>query len=109
MVETIAADERVVRIDLVIHSRAKSDVATRNYNSKTQSERVEIRIEYCRFDQLIVVDFAALEIQEERGLLLHQWATEIAAILPQLKWRALRGAGCKRIARIKAFVLEIEK
>ena len=65
MVETIAADERVVGIDLVIHARTESDIATRNYNSKTQTERVEIRIEHCRFDQLIVVDFAPLEIQEE--------------------------------------------
>src|SRR5882724_8576291 len=95
---TVTRDQRVVWIDLIVDARADGDIPAGHYHTKSQIKGIQIGVQHRGFDELVIINFAALKIHKVRSLLLFQRTTEIAAILPQLKRRTLAGAGSEGVS-----------
>src|SRR5882672_1438886 len=95
---TVARDQRVIRIYLVIEARAEGNVSTWNQNTQPEIRPVQVGIKHGRLHQLVVVNFTPLKIDEVRRLLFHERTTEVSAVLPDLKRRPLGRARRKGLA-----------
>ncbi len=73
------------------------------------STRVEIRIEHGGAHEFVIVCFDAAEVNKERGFALHQRTIQIHVVLANLKRRAFAGIDRKRVTRIEALVVEVER
>src|SRR5438270_6725546 len=77
----VAGDERVALIQLVINTRAESRARIGRQHRQIKWRDVQRRVENSRVDDGIVLNRAALEIQEERSLLLNNRAADLDAVL----------------------------
>src|SRR5215208_3872948 len=91
----VTSHQRVVGIDLIVDSGAEGGATARDRDCISEPDDIVIRIKKGRDDDCLVVNVAFIEVDEERGFLLQQWATEVSAILPGLNRRP---RVCKRVA-----------
>src|SRR5215212_144868 len=83
----VTSHQRVVGIDLIVDSGAESGATTWDRDCISEADDIVIRIKQGRDDDCLIVDVAFIEVDEEGGFLLQQWATEVSAVLPRLNRR----------------------
>src|SRR6266705_5118974 len=71
----VARDQSVVRVELVIDTRAKSGPPVRSRHSLAERRDVQVWVENDGVDDRIVIDIALLKVHDERSLLLLDWTT----------------------------------
>src|SRR5258706_10555619 len=102
----VAGYQGVIRIDLIINSRAEFSAPIWCRNSIAEGNDIQICVKNGPIDHGIVVDVALLEINKERSLLLGDRAAEIATILSRKIRRPRRR---KWIARVQRLVIEAKR
>src|SRR5712671_804013 len=77
----IAGHQSIIRIDLIINSRAEFSAPIWRRNSIAEGNDIQICVKNGPIDHGIVVNVALLEINKERSFLRGDWAAQIAAVL----------------------------
>src|SRR5882672_11275504 len=85
----ISSYQRVPRIYGVIDARAEIREPARRQNHLTNLYGIKGRIQNCGPDQLVIVGFVAIELQEKGSLSFLHWPAEAAAKLANLERRTL--------------------